>query len=71
MAEKKKPNVFKRLGKYLRDVGNEFKKISWPGWPQTWKNTAAVLVTVLLFGVVVCGLDLILGLLRSLVLGAF
>ena len=71
MAETKKPNIFKRMAKYFRDVNNEFKKISWPSWSQTMKNTAAVLVTVLIFAVVVWGLDFVLALIRNLLLKAF
>lgn len=71
MAETKKPNIFKRMARYFRDVNNEFKKISWPSWSQTWKNTAAVLVTMLIFAVVIWGLDLVFALIRSLLIKAF
>lgn len=72
MAETaKKPGIFKRMSKYLRDVSNEFKKITWLSWSQTWKNTLIVVVTVAVFAVVVWGLDFLFSWIRSLIIGAF
>ncbi len=67
----KKPNLFKRIGKWFRDIFNEIKKITWPTMRQTLKNTLIVIVMVLVVGVYIWVLDLLLGygisLLRSLV----
>lgn len=64
-APAKKPNIFKRIGKYFRDTRGEFKKIVWPSRQTVLKNTMAVLVMVVIFAVVVWGLDFGLGLLRD------
>ncbi len=54
---KKKPNVFKRIGGYFRDVISEIKKIVWPTPKATFKNTGIVLLTMLIVGVVIFALD--------------
>ena len=64
----KKPRFFKRLGKYFRDVGSEMKKVTWPTWAQTWKNTLVVLATVAVFAVVVWVLDYALTTIRTLLI---
>ena len=67
----KKPNLFKRIGKWFRDIINEIKKITWPTMRQTLKNTLIVIVMVLVVGAYIWILDLLLSygisLLRSLV----
>ena len=78
MADKKAPAKAsdakgrpKKAGKFFRDIRSEFKKISWPTKKQVWNNTLVVLVTVLIFGVVIWGLDLALTSLRNLLIGLF
>ena len=39
-----KPGVLKRIGKFLREVKSELKKVIWPTPKQTAKNTGIVLV---------------------------
>ena len=39
----KKPNVFKRLAKYLGSCKSEIKKITWPTAKQTTKNFGIVI----------------------------
>ena len=49
MAEEKKakkPGLFAKIGKLLREFKSEFKKVVWPAFPQTVKNTALVLVVL-------------------------
>jgi len=53
----KKPNIFKRIGKYFREVFSEIKKIVWPTPKATFKNTGVVLLSMLLVGIVIFGLD--------------
>ena len=50
-ANKKKPNVFKRLWKYLVACKGELKKITWPTPKQTTKNFLIVLVVILVMGI--------------------
>ena len=56
-ANKKKPNVFKRLWKYLVACKGELKKITWPTPKQTTKNFLIVLVVILVMGLFIFGLD--------------
>ena len=53
----KKPNVFKRLAKYLGSCKSEIKKITWPGAKTVLKNTGVVLVSVAVVGVVIYAID--------------
>ncbi len=71
MAEakaEKKPNIFKRVAAYFRDLRSEFKKVTWPTRKQVVNNTIVVLVTIVLAGIVVWGLDSIFTLLINLLL---
>ena len=67
----KKPGLFKRIGKWFREMGAEMKKITWPTIPQTLKNTLIVIVMVLVVGAIIWIMDAVLGLginaLRNLV----
>ena len=61
MAEEKKakkPGLFAKIGKLLREFKIEFKKVVWPAFPQTVKNTALVLVVLVISTVVIALLDL-------------
>ena len=42
----------------LREFKSEFKKVVWPAFPQTVKNTALVLVVLVISTVVIALLDL-------------
>ncbi|MBQ1977116.1 MAG: preprotein translocase subunit SecE [Ruminococcus sp.] len=57
MADKKKPNVFARLFKYLRECIGEMKKITWPTVSQTTKNFGVVMIVIIIAGVLIYGLD--------------
>ena len=67
-APAKKQGIFKRMGKYFRDVRGEFKKVVWPTKKQIINNTIIVLVMVAIFAVVIWGLDFVLAWLRDLLL---
>ncbi|MEG1710277.1 MAG: preprotein translocase subunit SecE [Clostridia bacterium] len=67
-VEEKKPNIFKRMGAWLKRSWSEFKKVSWPTFPEVIKNTGVVLLVVLLFTIVVSAMDAgLLGLFQLLV----
>lgn len=53
----KKPNVFKKMGKFFRECKSEIKKIVWPTKKTVFKNTLVVLVMIILIGLFVFGLD--------------
>ena len=60
-AKAKKPNFFKKVGKFFSDVVSEMKKIVWPSKKQTINNTLAVTVIVVISAVVIVVLDLVFG----------
>ena len=62
----KKENFFKRMGRKLKEVFSELKKVSWPGFNKIVKQTAVVLGVVLLFMIVITLMDLGLGALLQL-----
>ena len=53
----KKPNVFKRLAKYLGSCKSEIKKITWPTAKQTTKNFGIVIGVIVVVGLFIFGLD--------------
>ena len=71
MAEKK-PNALvrfaKKMTKFFRDCTGEVKKIVWPAPKSVFKNMGVVLVTMLIVGLFVFGLDTLFMKLLSLVM---
>ena len=59
MADKK-PNIFKRSGRFFRDCKNEIKKIVWPTPKSVFRNMGVVLVVIVLIGLFIFALDLLL-----------
>lgn len=59
VAKKKKEKNKKpsKVGKALKDTGNELKKVSWPKFGTVVKQTGVVLVVVLVFTLVLFGFD--------------
>jgi preprotein translocase subunit SecE len=53
----KKPSV---IVKKTKEIGSELKKISWPSFAKVVKNTGVVLVVVLMFTLVLLGIDRLL-----------
>lgn len=53
----KKPNVFKRLIKYLGACKGELKKITWPSARQTTKNFGIVIAVIIIVGLFIFALD--------------
>ena len=53
----KKPNIFVRMGRKLKEVFSELKRVTWPTFPKVLKSTGVVLVVVLVFLVVVTGIN--------------
>ena len=60
MAEQaKKPGLFARMGRSLRDMKGEMKKVVWPSKKQLVNNTVVVFVFVALCAVFIGVLDLL------------
>ncbi len=51
--KEKKPG----LGKKIKDVFSELKRVTWPTFPKVVKATGVVLVVVLIFTVIVTGIN--------------
>lgn len=57
----KKPNIFKRIGRSLKEGFMEIKKVTWPSFGKVVKQTGVVLAVCLFFLVVLAAMDLGLG----------
>ena len=62
----KKPNLFQRMGKGIKEIISELKKVSWPTFAKVMAETGIVLVVVLFFLLVILGFDSLLSFLFSL-----
>ena len=56
----KKPNLFKRMGKGIKEIVSELKKVSWPAFGKVMAETGIVLVVVIFFLLVILGFDSLL-----------
>ena len=62
----KKPSIFSRMGRKLKETFSEIKKVSWPSKSKVAKQVAVVFGVVLAFTVVIVLMDLGLGQLLKL-----
>ena len=53
----KKPNIFVRMGRKLKETFSELKNVTWPTFGKALKATGVVLVVVLIFTVLVTGVN--------------
>ena len=60
-AEKKKPGVFARIGKWFKDMKSELKKVQWPTRKQTINNTLIVIACVVIVGIFIWIFDFLAG----------
>ena len=60
--KEKKPGLFKKL----KEAWGELKKVTWPTFANVVKKTGVVILVVLIFTVVLFGIDYLLGLLYNL-----
>ena len=56
-AKNKKPNVFVRMGRKLKETFSELKRVTWPTFGKALKATGVVIVIVLIFTIVVTGVN--------------
>ena len=57
-AEKKaKPSIIARIGKWLRELRSELKKVQWPSKTQTINNPLIVIACVLIVGMFIWVFD--------------
>ena len=57
----KKPGFFARIGKWLKEMKVELKKVQWPTRKQTINNTLIVIACVIVVGVFIWIFDYIAG----------
>ncbi len=55
-----KPSLFNRIGSYFKGVRTEVKRVVWPSKPELVKYTAAVLVMLVFFGVLIALVDAVI-----------
>jgi len=53
----KKPNIFVRMGRKLKETFSELKRVTWPTFPKVVKGTCVVLVVVVAFTVIITGIN--------------
>ena len=53
----KKPNFFVRIGRKLKETFSELKRVTWPSFGKALKATGVVLAIVLIFLVLVTGVN--------------
>ncbi|MCI9188003.1 MAG: preprotein translocase subunit SecE [Oscillospiraceae bacterium] len=52
-----KPSFFDRIGRWLREMKSELKKVAWPTGKQTMNNTMVVIFTVIVVGIFIWVFD--------------
>ncbi len=65
-SKKDKPKEKGKLKRKAKETLSELKKVTWPTFGEVCKKTGVVLVVVLVFAVVIFGMDFGLGKLMSL-----
>ena len=69
----KKPNIFVRIGRKLKEVFSELKKVTWPSFGKVMKATGVVIVVIVSFLIVFTainfGLSELLGLITNITNG--
>ena len=66
-SAEKKPNIFVRMGRKLKEVFSELKKVTWPTFGKVVKATGVVLVVVVIFLVIFGAINYGLGELLKLI----
>lgn len=66
----KKPNIFVRMGRKIKEVFSELKKVTWPSFGKVVRSTGAVLAVIvaflIVFGAINYGLGELLNLITSI-----
>lgn len=64
----KKPNIFVRMGRKIKEVFSELKKVTWPSFGKVVKTTGVVIAVVVSFLVVFTAINFGLSELLNLIL---
>ena len=65
-SDTKKPNIFKRMWKGIKEIISELKKVSWPTFAKVMAETGIVLAVVVFFLLIILGFDSLLAWLFTL-----
>ncbi len=65
----KKPNLFVRMGRKLKEVFSEIKKVTWPSFGKVIKSTGVVIAVIVVFLIVLTGINYGLNSLLGLISG--
>ena len=57
--KKSKPSTFDRIGRWLRELKSELKKVQWPSKKQTMNNTVIVIACVIVVGIFIWIFDFV------------
>lgn len=60
-VKEKKPNIFKRIGRFFKDVIGELKKLTWPTPKELATYTLTVLAFIVIMSAVIGILDFAFG----------
>lgn len=69
--KKSKPGFFSRVGRWLREMKSELKKVQWPSAKTTMRNTGIVILCVLLVGVFIWIFDAVAGAIIEFLINQF
>lgn len=64
-------NIWKRMTSFLKDVRGEMKKVTWPSKNDLYKTTIAVIVSSIVFGIYLFGVDFIFSRLIKQIMNLF
>ena len=64
--EKRKPGIFAKISRSLRDMKGELKRVVWPSKKQVINNTIIVLIFMLVAAIIVGGFDYLLAFMLNL-----
>ena len=65
----KKPNIFVRMGRKIKEVFSELKRVTWPTFGKVMKATGTVILIVVLFLIVITAVNYGLSELLQLITG--
>ena len=69
--KKAKPSLFARVGKWLKDMKSELKKVQWPTRKQTVNNTVIVIICCIIVGICIWLFDALAGAVITALLDLF
>ncbi len=66
-----KKNIFNRIKSYLIEIKGELKKVTWPVKADIQKTSIAVIVSSLIFGIYLYGVDAFFGIIIQNIMNIF